>query len=160
MTVVTGLFDTQEEAATAVRALRDAGIDNTDISLVANGLDSVIDYENELADDTGTGAGVGAVLGGAGGLLAGLGLLTIPGIGPVVAGGWLLATGVGAVAGAVVGGAAGGFIGALTAAGISEDDAISMIVNGFCKDVFSELPLEFAVEAQKLLAISLEQSVG
>jgi Fe-S cluster assembly protein SufB len=33
--------------------------------------------------------------------------------------------------------------------GISEDDAISMIVNGFCKDVFSELPLEFAVEAQK-----------
>ena len=38
--------------------------------------------------------------------------------------------------------------------GISEDDAISMIVNGFCKDVFSELPLEFAVEAQKLLAIS------
>lgn len=39
--------------------------------------------------------------------------------------------------------------------GISEEDAISMIVNGFCKDVFSELPLEFAVEAQKLLAISL-----
>ncbi|EOA4361756.1 TPA: Fe-S cluster assembly protein SufB [Proteus mirabilis] len=44
--------------------------------------------------------------------------------------------------------------------GLSEDDAISMIVNGFCKDVFSELPLEFAVEAQKLLAISLEYSVG
>ncbi|CUX96005.1 FeS cluster assembly protein SufB [Candidatus Mikella endobia] len=44
--------------------------------------------------------------------------------------------------------------------GISEDDAISMIVNGFCKDVFSELPLEFAVEAQKLLAISIERRVG
>jgi Fe-S cluster assembly protein SufB len=44
--------------------------------------------------------------------------------------------------------------------GISEENAISMIVNGFCKDVFSELPLEFAVEAQKLLAISLEHSVG
>ncbi|SUB90440.1 FeS cluster assembly protein sufB [Photobacterium damselae] len=44
--------------------------------------------------------------------------------------------------------------------GISEDDAISMIVNGFCKDVFSELPLEFAVDAQKLLSISLEHSVG
>ncbi|WP_414973851.1 Fe-S cluster assembly protein SufB [Candidatus Erwinia haradaeae] len=44
--------------------------------------------------------------------------------------------------------------------GISQDNAISMIVNGFCKDVFSELPLEFAVEAQKLLAISLEHSVG
>ncbi|WP_367988906.1 Fe-S cluster assembly protein SufB [Vibrio sp. NTOU-M3] len=44
--------------------------------------------------------------------------------------------------------------------GIAEDDAISMIVNGFCKDVFSELPLEFAVDAQKLLSISLEHSVG
>lgn len=44
--------------------------------------------------------------------------------------------------------------------GISEDDAISMIVNGFCKDIFSELPLEFSVEAQKLLAIHLEHSVG
>ncbi|UDG81118.1 FeS cluster assembly protein SufB [Candidatus Hartigia pinicola] len=44
--------------------------------------------------------------------------------------------------------------------GMNEDDAISMIVNGFCKDVFSKLPLEFAVEAQKLLAISLENSVG
>ncbi|BBI91882.1 component of SufBCD complex [Serratia symbiotica str. Tucson] len=44
--------------------------------------------------------------------------------------------------------------------GISEDDAISMIVNGFCKDVFSELPLEFAAEAHELLAISLEHSVG
>lgn len=44
--------------------------------------------------------------------------------------------------------------------GINQDDAISMIVNGFCKDIFSELPLEFAVEAQKLLAINLEHSVG
>ncbi|MXP66206.1 Fe-S cluster assembly protein SufB [Pantoea sp. Nvir] len=44
--------------------------------------------------------------------------------------------------------------------GISEEDAIFMIVNGFCKEVLSELPLEFAVEAQKLLAISLEHSVG
>lgn len=44
--------------------------------------------------------------------------------------------------------------------GISEDNAISMIVNGFCKDVFSKLPLEFAAEARELLAISLEHSVG
>ncbi|WMY96826.1 MAG: Fe-S cluster assembly protein SufB [Arsenophonus sp.] len=44
--------------------------------------------------------------------------------------------------------------------GISEENAISMIVNGFCKDVFSKLPLEFAVEAQKLLSISLEKSIG
>ena len=44
--------------------------------------------------------------------------------------------------------------------GISEEDAVSMIVNGFCKEVFSELPMEFAVEAQKLLAVTLEGAVG
>ena len=44
--------------------------------------------------------------------------------------------------------------------GISEEDAVSMIVNGFCKEVFRELPMEFAVEAQKLLAVSLEGAVG
>jgi len=44
--------------------------------------------------------------------------------------------------------------------GISTEDAVNLIVNGFCKEVFNELPMEFAVEAQKLLAISLEGSVG
>jgi Fe-S cluster assembly protein SufB len=44
--------------------------------------------------------------------------------------------------------------------GISEEDAVNMIVNGFCKAVFKELPMEFAVEAQNLLAVSLEGSVG
>lgn len=44
--------------------------------------------------------------------------------------------------------------------GIDEDNAISMIVNGFCKDVFSELPLEFSIEAKKLLEITLEHNVG
>lgn len=44
--------------------------------------------------------------------------------------------------------------------GISQEDAINMIVNGYCKEVFRELPMEFAVEAQKLLSISLEGSVG
>ena len=44
--------------------------------------------------------------------------------------------------------------------GISTEDAISMIVNGFCKKVFRELPMEFAVEAQKLMEVSLEGSVG
>ena len=44
--------------------------------------------------------------------------------------------------------------------GLSAEDAVSMIVNGFCRDVFKELPMEFAVEAQKLLGISLEGSVG
>ena len=44
--------------------------------------------------------------------------------------------------------------------GLSEEDAVSLIVNGFCKEIFNELPMEFAVEAQKLLSISLEGSVG
>jgi Fe-S cluster assembly protein SufB len=44
--------------------------------------------------------------------------------------------------------------------GLSAEDAVSMVVNGFCKEVFKELPMEFAVEAQRLLGISLEGSVG
>jgi Fe-S cluster assembly protein SufB len=44
--------------------------------------------------------------------------------------------------------------------GIDPEDAVNMIVNGFCKDVFKELPMEFAVEAQRLLAVTLEGAVG
>ena len=44
--------------------------------------------------------------------------------------------------------------------GLSAEDAVNIIVSGFCKDVFRELPMEFAVEAQKLLSVSLEGSVG
>jgi Fe-S cluster assembly protein SufB len=46
------------------------------------------------------------------------------------------------------------------ARGIGEEDAVSMIVDGFCKQVFRELPMEFAVEAKKLLEVSLEGAVG
>ena len=48
----------------------------------------------------------------------------------------------------------------LRSRGLSEEDAVGLIVNGFCKEVFNELPMEFAVEAQKLLAVSLEGAVG
>ena len=48
----------------------------------------------------------------------------------------------------------------LRSRGISNEDAVNLIVNGFCKQVFKELPMEFAVEAQKLLSISLEGAVG
>jgi Fe-S cluster assembly protein SufB len=44
--------------------------------------------------------------------------------------------------------------------GLSQEDAVSLIINGFCKDVFRELPMEFAVEAQRLLGLKLEGSVG
>jgi hypothetical protein len=124
MRTITGLFDTHDQAAAAVRALRDTGVRSEDISLVANNADGyVIEEDNEAAEGAGAGAGIGAILGGAGGLLAGLGTLAIPGVGPVVAGGWLLSTAIGALAGAAVGGAAGGLIGALTEAGISEPEA-------------------------------------
>jgi len=48
----------------------------------------------------------------------------------------------------------------LRSRGLSQEDAVNLIVNGFCKEVFKELPMEFAVEAQKLLAVSLEGAVG
>jgi len=48
----------------------------------------------------------------------------------------------------------------LQSRGLSAEDAVHLIVNGFCKQVFNELPMEFAVEAQKLLSVSLEGSVG
>jgi Fe-S cluster assembly protein SufB len=48
----------------------------------------------------------------------------------------------------------------LRSRGLSEEDAVNLIVNGFCKEVFKELPMEFALEAQQLLGITLEGSVG
>jgi Fe-S cluster assembly protein SufB len=44
--------------------------------------------------------------------------------------------------------------------GLSAEDAVSMIINGFCREVFEELPMEFAMEARKLLSVTLEGSVG
>lgn len=125
MRTITGLFDSYDQAQDAVRALKDAGVSSDDISIVANNADGSYSTErgDDVAESAGAGAGVGAVVGGTGGLLAGLGLLAIPGVGPVVAGGWLVATAIGAVTGAAVGGAAGGIIGALTDAGVDERDA-------------------------------------
>jgi Fe-S cluster assembly protein SufB len=48
----------------------------------------------------------------------------------------------------------------MSKSGIGTEEAIGLIVNGFCKEVLNQLPMEFAVEAQKLLAVSLEGSVG
>ncbi|MDB5524496.1 MAG: hypothetical protein JWM58_2259 [Rhizobium sp.] len=123
MKIVTGLFDTYNDAEAAVSNLEAAGIPSNDISLVSNNSDGRYNDESNAAEGAGAGAGIGAAVGGAGGLLTGLGLLAIPGVGPVVAAGWLAATAAGAVAGAVVGGATGGLIGALTESGVSESDA-------------------------------------
>ncbi len=123
---VTGLFDTYSDATSAVDQLKAAGISDSDISIVSNNSDGRHkdkDNDNDVAEDAGTGAGIGAAVGGVGGLLTGLGIMAIPGVGPVVAAGWLAATAAGAVAGAVVGGAAGGIVGALTDSGVDERDA-------------------------------------
>lgn len=123
MKTVTGLFDDYTDASAAVSALESAGVPSIDISLVSNNADKRHGEQSNAGEDAGKGAGIGAVVGGAGGLLTGLGLMAIPGVGPVVAAGWLAATAAGAVAGAVAGGAAGGLIGAMTNSGVSEDDA-------------------------------------
>jgi uncharacterized membrane protein len=121
---VTGLFDSYSDASSAVEQLKAAGISDSDISIVSNNSDGRYkDNDNDAAEDAGTGAGIGAAVGGVGGLLTGLGIMAIPGVGPVVAAGWLAATAAGAVAGAVVGGAAGGIVGALTDSGVAERDA-------------------------------------
>jgi hypothetical protein len=123
MKTVTGLFDNHIDARNAVSALEASGVPSKDISIVSNNSDNHYSEETNAAEGAGTGAGIGAVVGGAGGLLTGLGMMAIPGVGPVVAAGWLAATAAGAAAGAVAGGAAGGIVGAFTSSGVPEDDA-------------------------------------
>ncbi|TAA53204.1 general stress protein [Shinella sp. JR1-6] len=119
----TGLFDDYSDARAAVRALEARGIPSDDISIVSNNVDERQTGDTNAAEGAGTGAGIGAAVGGVGGLLTGLGIMAIPGVGPVVAAGWLAATAAGAAAGAVAGGAAGGIIGAMTESGVPEEHA-------------------------------------
>ncbi|MFC2254977.1 hypothetical protein ACETRX_35775 [Labrys portucalensis] len=118
---ISALYDHYDDAARAVHALEDLNVPGADISVVASNADNF--YEDAVADDAVAGAGMGAAVEGVGGLLAGLGMLTIPGIGPAVAAGWLTSTVLGATGGAVVGGAAGSLVGAMTGAGVAPADA-------------------------------------
>jgi len=138
MRTIAHVYPTYAEAARVVSSLESAGIPHSDISIVSGdkehmaanqgstagttGTDTGMtsgDPEQGAATGAGTGASLGTVLGGGAGLLAGIGALAIPGIGPLVAAGWLVA----ALTGAGVGAAAGGLLGSLTGAGISEADA-------------------------------------
>jgi hypothetical protein len=113
------VYDTYAQANQAVVEVEAAGVPSSEISLVGNKYVSD-KYDNvESVSKTGAGAGIGGVLGGGAGLLAGLGMLAIPGLGPVVAAGWLASLAVGAAAGAT----AGGLAGALVSAGTSDDQA-------------------------------------
>jgi hypothetical protein len=124
---ITRLFDDYADASTAVRDLEAAGIPRDDISIVANNAhgEHVVGDHDGINDDGDVTRGVstGAAVGGVGGLLAGLGLLAIPGLGPIVAAGWLAATAVGAGIGAAGGAATGGIVGALKNSGHTDEEA-------------------------------------
>ncbi len=140
MKTVIGLFDDFQTAQNAVQSLVNRNLNRTDISIAAN--NTAAGYSADalesnapqgesrkeaMADSAKTGAGTGAVIGtgvgGVLGLLASLGTIWIPGIGPIVAAGPLVATLTGAGIGAAAGAAVGGLVGALTQVGVPEHDA-------------------------------------
>jgi hypothetical protein len=125
------LYDIAEHARAAVSDLEAAGFRHDDISYLggqgaaANDPPATTTAADTRRGDSGAGSGaaagatLGTALGGGAGLLAGIGALAIPGIGPVVAAGWLIAT----LTGAGVGAAAGGLLGGLLGAGFGEEEA-------------------------------------
>jgi hypothetical protein len=123
--IVTRLYDTYSEAVSVINALEAAEISHNDISIVANNVDDKNDPTHK--DATGKGAGAGAAglgaVGAGAGVLAGLGLMAIPGVGPVVAAGWLVSALAGAAVGAGAGAAAGGLLGKLREYEVSKEDS-------------------------------------
>jgi len=119
---VVGNYSTLETAVAVVDDLVKAGFHRNSISVIANDPDakyaSYVDQDT-AADGTAAGAGIGAAIGGLGGLLLGLGALAIPGIGPVIAAGPIVA----GLAGAGVGAVTGGILGALVDLGIPKESA-------------------------------------
>jgi hypothetical protein len=136
--VVTRLFDTYADAESAVRELEAVGVRHQDITLVCK--DELARRQAAVADDEGdvpghasrAAAEVGGEVGGVAGLLAGIGALAIPGIGPVMAAGWIVSAIAGAVIGVTVGSAAGGLVGALAHHGVHEADA-HVFAEGVCR---------------------------
>src|SRR3954462_4515929 len=120
---VVGLFHNQADAERAINYLKERGFSENQIGVAIKDRNK----QEELIEGTGTQAAEGAatgaigggVLGGVIGLLAGVGALAIPGVGPIIAGGTLAST----LAGAGIGAAAGGLIGALAGMGVPEEDA-------------------------------------
>jgi len=123
-TAAFGIYSSRASVDTAVDALKAAGYRNTDISVLFSETSGTKDFAHEkhtkAPEGATTGAGTGAVLGGALGWLAGIGALAIPGLGPFIAAGPIVA----ALAGMGAGGAVGGLMGALVGMGIPEYEAI------------------------------------
>jgi ActD protein/heat induced stress protein YflT len=114
-TAVFGIYRTREGAARAVDALRNVNFRNTDISVLLPENQGTKDFAHEkntkAPEAAATGAASGAVVGGGLGWLAGIGALAIPGVGPFIAAGPIMAALAGAGAGAVTGGLVGGLVG-------------------------------------------------
>jgi len=125
MRTISRLYDNYGDAVAVVRDLEAAPLrPDREISLVANenatGRDTTtVTTETQPEGHAGSGAGIGAAVGGGVGLLTGLGLMAIPGIGPLVAAGWLVTT----LAGAAVGAGTGGLVGALVHSGVEREEA-------------------------------------
>jgi hypothetical protein len=155
---ITRLYDSYDTALQAMLGLRDAGFTDREVSVLANRGASVRpDASEEMSaavDDAGTGASIGGVIGTAAGLMAGLGVIAIPGIGPVVAAGWLASALAVGAAGAVAGGATGGLVGALIGGGATEEDA-QIYADGVRRGdslVTVRVPDERAMEAAQILS--------
>jgi uncharacterized membrane protein len=120
---IVGVFHTEQEAIKAIEDLKQQGYSSDDISIIAKNHDHIDNVEEETgtkaADGLATGAATGGVLGGVTGLLAGIGALAIPGIGPFLAAGPIVAT----LTGAAIGAGAGGLVGGLVGMGMTEDEA-------------------------------------
>ena len=122
-TAVFGLYPSVEKAELAVDELVGANFSNADVSVLLADNKSTKDFAHEkqtkAPEGTTTGAAAGGTIGGTLGLLAGIGALAIPGVGPFIAAGPIM----GALAGVGVGGAVGGLVGALVGLGIPEYEA-------------------------------------
>ena len=122
-TAVYGIYSTRHQVELAVDRMKAEGFRNTDISVLfpqnAGTKDFAHEKHTKAPEGATTGAGSGAAVGGALGWLAGIGMLAIPGVGPLIAAGPIMA----ALAGAGVGGAVGGIVGALVGMGIPEYEA-------------------------------------
>jgi hypothetical protein len=122
-TAVFGIYPNQIAAESAVDRIVASGFSNGDVSVLMSDVESSRDFahEKETKAPEGTAVGVttGGVVGGTLGLLAGIGALAIPGVGPLIAAGPIM----GALAGLGVGGAVGGLVGALVGMGIPEYEA-------------------------------------
>lgn len=122
-TSVYGIYSNRSQLELAVEQLKTAGYRNTDISVLfphnEGSKDFAIKNSTKAPEGAAAGAGAGAVVGGALGWLAGIGALAIPGVGPFIAAGPIMA----ALAGAGVGGAVAGITGALIGLGVSEYEA-------------------------------------